>query len=226
MMKLLKDTDALIFDLDGTLVDSMWIWVSVDQEYLEKYHLTEPEDFYANMEGKSYVEVAKYYQEVFPELPLSVEEIMEEWTEMAHEKYMTQVPLKKGAKEFLKEVKKRGILTGIASSNSKEMIVDTLRALGVEDLFDSIRSACEVKAGKPSPDVYLLVAEDLNVAPEHCLVFEDVPMGILAGKNAGMRVCAIDDEFSKSQIEKKKELADYYIRDYEELLSQTYEVLK
>lgn len=225
-MKLLEHTDALIFDLDGTLIDSMWVWVAIDKEYLAKYHLTEPDDFYANMEGKSYIEVARYYQDVFPELSLSVDEIMEEWTEMAHEMYMTKVPLKKGAKKFLQEVKQRGIRTGIATSNEKAMVLDTLRALGVEDLFDSVRSACEVSSGKPSPDVYLLVAKDLEVDPKRCLVFEDVPMGILAGKNAGMRVCAVEDEFSNSQLVKKKELADFYIKDYDDLFDQTYEVLK
>ena len=226
MMKLLEHTDALIFDLDGTLIDSMWVWVAIDKEYLAKYHLTEPDDFYANMEGKSYIEVARYYQDVFPELSLSVDEIMEEWTKRAHEMYLTKVPLKKGAKKFLQEVKQRGIRTGIATSNEKAMVLDTLRALGVEDLFDSVRSACEVSSGKPSPDVYLLVAKDLEVDPKRCLVFEDVPMGILAGKNAGMRVCAVEDEFSNSQLVKKKELADFYIKDYDDLFDQTYEVLK
>lgn len=225
MMKLLENIEALIFDLDGTLIDSMWVWVTIDKEYLRKYHLKEPDGFYENMEGKSYVEVARYYQEIFPELSLTIEEIMDEWTMMAHEKYMTQVPLKKGAKSFLKEVRKQGIRTGIATSNSKEMVIDTLKALEIDDLFDSVRSACEVASGKPSPDVYLLVSEDLGISPEKCLVFEDVPMGILAGKNAGMKVCAVEDEFSRIQKDKKRELADYYIKDYYDIINQTYEVL-
>ena len=79
--------------------------------------------------------------------------------------------------------------------------------------------------GKPAPDIYLLVAETLGVKPEDCLVFEDVPMGILAGKNAGMKVCAVDDPFSRPQEDKKRELADYYIMDYEDIKNNTYEVL-
>ena len=65
----------------------------------------------------------------------------------------------------------------------------------------------------------------MGVCPENCLVFEDVPMGILAGKNAGMRVCAVDDDFSRPQEEKKKKLADYYIQDYYDIKKETYEVL-
>ena len=83
----------------------------------------------------------------------------------------------------------------------------------------------EAGAGKPAPDVYLMVAGELAVEPERCLVFEDVPMGILAGKNAGMRVCAVEDDFSRPQEEKKRKLADYYIQDYDDIEKETYEVL-
>ena len=73
--------------------------------------------------------------------------------------------------------------------------------------------------------MYLNVARDLGVAPEKCLVFEDVSNGILAGKNAGMKVCAVDDRFSRPQEAKKRELADYYIQDYDDIKNNTYEVL-
>ncbi len=225
MMNMLENVDACIFDLDGTLVDSMWVWVSVDEEYIRKYKLTKPKDFHAGMEGMSYSETAQYFLDCFPSIPLSREEIMDEWTQMAHEKYMTEVLLKKGAKEFLQDLKERGIKTGIASSNSKQMIVDTLKSHGIAEYIDSVRSACEAGAGKPSPDVYLLVAKDLNAEPKRCLIFEDVPMGILAGKNAGMKTCAVDDDFSKGQEEKKRMLADYYIQDYDDIKNGTYEVL-
>ena len=75
-------------------------------------------------------------------------------------------------------------------------------------------------------NIYLKVSEDLRVAPAECLVFEDISMGILAGKNAGMKVCAVEDDFSMGQIEKKKALADYYITDYHEVLNHTYEHLR
>ena len=78
-------------------------------------------------------------------------------------------------------------------------------------------------AGKPAPDVYLKVADDLRVSPGECLVFEDVPNGILAGKNAGMEVCAVDDAFSRPDEEEKKRLADYFIHDYYEIRDNTYE---
>ncbi len=225
MTEMLRDIDAVIFDMDGTLVDSMWIWVRVDEEYLEKYHLTEPENFHEDMEGMSYLEVAQYYHRMFPELPVTVEEIMEEWHEMAHDKYMHEVPLKKGVREFIETVRRNGVKTGIATSNSRGLVDDTLKALGITHLFDAVKTSEEAGAGKPAPDVYLLAAGELKANPARCLVFEDVPAGIMAGKSAGMRVCAVEDEFSASLRDKKRRLADYYIQDYDDIEKETYEVL-
>lgn len=225
MQQRLKDIDAVIFDMDGTLTDSMWVWVSIDEDYLKKYNLTEPENFHEDMEGMSFLEVAQYYQKAFPTLNRSLDEIMEEWHEMAHEKYMHEVPLKKGVREFIENMRKEGKKTGIATSNSRALVDETLEALGISHLFDSVKTSGEAGAGKPAPDVYLLAAEDLGVRPERCLVFEDVPAGIMAGKSAGMYVCAVEDEFSSTLTDKKRELADYYIQDYDDIKNGTYEVL-
>lgn len=213
--KMFEGMKAVIFDMDGTLIDSMWVWSAVDKEFYEKYHLAEPdEDFYMQMEGMSYTEVAEHFLKYFPALSLSKQEIMEEWTQMAHEMYTTRVSLKEGVRDFLEELKKTDLKLGIATSNGRKLVDDTLAALDVDKYFDSIHTACEVPKGKPAPDIYLLVAEDLSVLPEECLVFEDVPMGILAGKSAGMRVCAVADEASRNQEEKKQEMSDYYIENY------------
>lgn len=91
-----------------------------------------------------------------------------------------------------------------------------LDSLDIRSYFGVVATACEVAAGKPAPDIYLKVAADLGVQPEKCLVFEDVPAGILAGKRLVWRVGAVEDVFSLSMIEEKKELADFYIRDYRE----------
>lgn len=222
---MLKGIEAIIFDVDGTLIDSMWIWENIDELFLEKYHLEKPEGFHEGMEGMSYSETAQYFLDLFPSLPHTREELEQEWYDMAYEIYTTQMELKKGAYDFIKTMHENGIKLGIATSNNRELAEGTLKNNKVLEYMSSIWTSCEAGAGKPNPAVYLNVAKDLGVNPEKCLVFEDVSNGILAGKNAGMKVCAVDDRFSRNQEEKKRQLADYYIQDYDDIKNNTYEVL-
>ena len=222
---MLDKINTVIFDLDGTLMDSMWMWTDIDVEYLGRYGYTLPPDLQKTIEGMGFTETAIYFKERFS-LPHSVGEIKQQWLDMAYEKYASQVSLKKGAGEFLKVLRGRGIKTAIASSNSYELIRVSLQANGILEDFDCIRTSCDVAKGKPAPDIYLSVAEELKADPGSCLVFEDVPMGILAGKNAGMKVCAVADEFSRGQTAEIRRLADYYIESFEDVLNDTYEVLR
>ena len=107
-----------------------------------------------------------------------------------------------------------GIRTGIATSNYKEMVDACLDSLSIRGLLDVVCTACEVKRGKPSPDIYLYAADKLKVDPGRCLVFEDIPAGIRAGKAAGMLVGAVADEFSRDMEPEKKALSDFFIEDY------------
>mgnify|MGYP003374736228 FL=1 len=222
---MLENVKAVIFDLDGTMADSMWVWTSVDRDYIDQYKLDIPQGFYEEIEGMSFTETAQHFLDVFPQITLSLDEIKEAWIKMAEEKYRNEVSLKRGIREFLEDLKQRGIRIGMATSNSRVLAEGLLKSNGIREYFDEIWTSCDVKAGKPAPDVYLKVAEELHVDPRECLVFEDVPMGIMAGKNAGMKVCAGEDEFSAHQRARKKELADYYIRDYYEIKTNSYEVL-
>ena len=214
---ILKDIKGVIFDLDGTLLDSMWIWKQIDIEYLSEHNIEMPEDLQSCIEGMSFTETAVYFKETFA-IPDSLDKIKADWNDMAMDKYRYEVTTKPGVVEFLKELKRRGIKTGIATSNSKELAFAVLKALGLTPYFDEVHMSCEVKTGKPAPDIYLLVAECLGVAPEHCLVFEDIPEGIQAGKAAGMKVCGVEDAFSADYREEKKQLADYYITHYDEIV--------
>ena len=92
-----------------------------------------------------------------------------------------------------------------------------MKAHHITDFFDCIKSGTDVIKGKPAPDIYLHVAKELNVNPQNCLVFEDITQGILAGKSAGMKVCAVEDAYSSEQWEEKIRLADLYISSYDEL---------
>ena len=210
-----KPYKAVIFDLDGTLIDSMWVWERVDEVFLKRYGIVPPKDMDSVLEGKSFTETAIYFKERF-NLPDTVEEIKKMWNHIAWDFYTKEVQLKKDAKYFIQFLKERDIKLGIATSNSTELVKAVLEHLEIVQYFDAVRTSCEVEKGKPHPYVYLKVAEDLNIDPEYCLVLEDVPNGVKAGKNAGMDVWAVDDGQPERIKEELIKIADNMIDHYEQ----------
>lgn len=219
MHEMLNDIKAVIFDLDGSLVDSMWMWRDIDIEYLGKFGIELPSDLQRRIEGMSFSETAVYFKEFFS-IPDSIEQMKEDWNRMAWDKYLHEVPLKEGVHEFLTECRERGILLGIATSNSRQLVENIADVHGLHNFFQCIITGCEVERGKPAPDIYLKVAQILNVTPCKCLVFEDIVPGIQAGKSAGMRVCAVEDDYSIDSTDAKKALADYYITTFRGLWNE------
>ncbi len=212
----LETIRAVIFDLDGTLVDSMWMWGKIDIEYLARFGYAPPPGLERAIEGMSFSETAVYFKERF-QIPDSLDTIKQAWIDMSIEKYRHEVPPKKGVRHFLDYLQSKDIRMGIATSNGRDMVEAVLDSLRIRSCFQSVVTACEVAAGKPAPDIYRRVAGDLGVEPGACMVFEDVPAGIRAGKAAGMLVCAVEDDFSASIREEKARLADFFIRDYDEI---------
>ena len=218
MQNMFDKIEAVIFDLDGSLVDSMWMWRDIDIEYLGRFGIPLPDDLQSQIEGMNLGETAVYFKEHF-HIQDSVEQMKADWNEMARNKYRYEVPFKPHAKEFLELCIERGIKLGIATSNSREL-VDTLgEAHDFQKFFTCIITGCDIERGKPFPDIYLKAAEGLGVKPENCLVFEDIIPGIRAGKFAGMKVCAVEDAYSVRDRAAKRAEADYYIDDYAEVLS-------
>lgn len=210
--------DAVIFDLDGTLIDSMWMWYKIDEEFLGQFGCPVPADLQKSIEGMSFTETAQYFKERFSFLPYSVEQLKNIWNQMAYDKYAHEVTVKPGLLPYLTFLKEKGIKIGIATSNSRELAEAALTNLGIDQYFDSIRTSCEVEHGKPAPDIYLLVADDLEANKERCLVFEDVPAGIMAGNSAGMRTFAVADDFSMHMEEEKRQLAEGWVDDYRTMI--------
>lgn len=214
---------AVIFDFDGTLVDSMWMWKQIDIEYLSRFGITLDDSgakrLQKDIEGMSFTETAVYFKDTFY-IPDEIEAIKNDWTDMSVDKYRNEVELKPYAREFLDFIKEKGKRIGIATSNGREMVSACMKNLGIAGYFDRVAISCEVSRGKPYPDIYLLVAGEFETDPSDCLVFEDVPAGIIAGKRAGMTVCGVEDDFSLPMRDEKIALSDFYIRDYGDILRQ------
>lgn len=213
MRRILEGKRAVIFDLDGTLVDSMWMWTDIDIEYLARFGKPFSKELQKSIEGMSFTETAVFFKEHFS-LPDSIDRIKADWTQMSLEKYKREVTLKPYAGEFLDLLKQRGLKLGIATSNYREMVEACLDSLSIGRYFETVCTACEVERGKPYPDIYLHVAKTLCAEPADCLVFEDIPAGIQAGKAAGMTVGAVDDPFSEDMEAEKRAISDFFIKDY------------
>lgn len=213
---LMEDIEAVIFDLDGTMVDSMWMWADIDKQYLAGFGIKVPEGLEEAIAGISVTQTAVYFQKTF-KIKDSVEKIIQDWNDMAYEKYSHETPLKPGIIRFLTSLKTRGIRCAIATSNTRRLTDAVLNAHDLRGYFDVILTGEDIHKGKPDPDVYLEAARLLNVSTQKCLVFEDIPLGIMAAKRAGMRCCAVEDAYSAPEREIKRQLADDYIESYEEI---------
>lgn len=201
--------------MDGTLIDSMWIWHKIGIEYLNKRNIKMP-----NLKDKighlNYIETAYYFKKRF-NLSESVEEIIEEWSAMAYKEYNLNVKLKPGVNEFLDYLKSKNIKIALATSNNIKLVDVALKKNNIYHYFDSITTVDEVKRGKNFPDIYLLAAKKLNVQPEKCIVFEDILPAVISAKSAGMKVVGVHDLYSGYEKKDIAKHADMYIFKYDEL---------
>lgn len=205
--------EAAIFDLDGTILDSMCVWQKIDEEFLTRRGIKVPPSYAEEICGLSFREVADYTIKRFA-LQETPEALMREWNDMAICEYAQNVVLKPNVKEYLELLKKRNIKLAIATGLSKVLYEPALLNRGIRSFFDVIVSADEVERGKEFPDIFLYTAEQLQVAPERCIVFEDILPAIRSAKLAGMYVYGVFDDSSMEQWEEIKRIADGVIYDF------------
>ena len=210
--------EAAIFDLDGTLLDSMYVWHRVDDLFFEKRGMVSPPDYGAALAGKSYRESAQYTIERFG-LKESWEEIVQEWTEMAIDEYACHVPLKDGALEYLTALERAGVRLAVATALPEYLYQPCLSHLGILNRFEALCSTDETGGrGKQNGEVFLLAASRLGVAPEKCAVFEDTLEGLRGAKKAGMLAyCAMDASNSHTHAEIAT-FADQMIESFRQIL--------
>jgi HAD superfamily hydrolase (TIGR01509 family) len=205
---------AVIFDLDGTLIDSMSIWRRVDKEFLGKRGIEVPEDLFDHLpQGNSYNQTAQYFKDRF-NLPDSIDDIMNEWTDAVKWHYANDITLKPGADDVIQKLFKSGIPLAIGTSNHDDLTEQILKRHDLLKYFKTIVTGKHDMLGKPFPDIFIKASCELDIKPERCIVIEDTLNGVKAAKAAGMYAIAIYDADSESLWQQIIDLADFHAVDY------------
>ena len=221
-MKLLDhEFNTVIFDMDGTLIDSTGIWHEIDKEFFAKRGMELPKDYAQHIVHLGLTQAAVYTKETY-HLKESIQEIMQEWHDMSIDMYKYHVPLKEGALELLKLFKKNGVKMAIATANDEPLYRPCIDRLGIGEYFDEIADVNTAKEGKQSAKIYLDLAKKLGSEPQNTLVLEDMPTCVKTAFKSGFLTVAVYDYASRAYYQEKKDNSNMFINNFSELL----EVLK
>ena len=202
-----------IFDLDGTLLDSMFIWDTIGEVYLRSLDIEPRENLAEAFKTFTLEQAAEYYREHYG-VALSVNEIVDGVNEMVAKLYRTKVTLKDGVREFLEALKSQGVKMCVATVTDRPIVEDVLNRLGIRDFFTEIFTCAEVGYNKETPHIYRAALKALGTKKDETVVFEDALHALMTAKNDGFPVAAVYDKHELRQTE-MKENSDYYITDYE-----------
>lgn len=206
---------GVIFDLDGTLVNSMRVWENADYVLAERYGFVPDEEYWSKVTSLSFLEGAAYITDRF-NLNKTAAEIAGELYDVALNDYKYNIELKPGAEKLLKMLNTDGFKVAIATSNVEEMTHAVLKRNGVFDYINAFVYCDQVGKNKAFPDVYEAAAEALGLKASECYVFEDVPYALEGAKKAGAEVIGVFDEYSAAKEEEMRSKADRYIMSLDE----------
>lgn len=208
---------AVIFDFDGTIANSRYVWQKVDVDFFAKRGMEIPHDYVEAISVMSFYNGAVYTKEKY-NIKESVEEIMKEWNSQALHEYKENVILKPFVKEYLRELKEKGYKIGLATAALHDYYIPVLEREGVLDCFDVFTDTRDDARDKSFPDIYLLCAEKLGSDSRNSFVFEDVLKGVKSSVSAGFNTTAVYDNQPENQWEIIKNTANNHIMDFSELL--------
>lgn len=209
---------AAIFDMDGTLVDSMPYWRGHMQSYLGEYDLEATQDDIERL-----INQAGSFRFIFDRIKvldpsLTWEGMVENYHSRMRKEYETAIGLKPYVLDYLKQLKAQNIPMCIATATPRELFLPMVARLGLDAYFEFYITVPEIGKRKSEPDIYLYCAEKFGYLPKECTVFEDTIQAITTAFNAGFKTMGIYDEASAWAEEKIRQNATKYIHSYKELL--------
>ncbi len=204
-----------IFDMDGTIVDSMGMWYSLYAEYLKEASIPLTDELEKFLESASIPMAAARFAESV--IPRSADVICNELFSRVSDYYLNHATTKANAEKLIRTFYENGVKMCVATATESDMAKNALERLDLLKYFDGIFSCKDIKIEKNKPDIYLFALSNLGTKMSETVVFEDAHYAVKTAKNAGFYVVAIEDEtvVKKEQV---KALADKYIKDYDELI--------
>ena len=209
---------GIIFDLDGTLLDSMTVWSSIDREFLMENGIDDPPPEVSDVVKKmSVVESSQYFIDRFG-LKCTKEYVIWRIEDMVRERYEEQIPLKPHVKELLDFLDGRRIPYGIATATYRRLAEAALKRCGVYDRFRFVLTDAEYPAGKSFPDIFVGGADRFGAEPENVLVVEDSLHCVETAKAAGFMTCGVYDSTADADKDRIMELSDHYVNSLDEIM--------
>lgn len=204
---------GVIFDVDGTLLNSMPIWENLGELYLKKLGIEAENGLGSILFAMSMEEAAAYLIERY-DLSLGVTDVVEGLARQVEEFYAEKVPLKEGVRQYLQEFRERGIPMVIATSGDRKNAQAALKRLKVLSYFDGIFTCSEIGSGKSQPDIYLTAMLKMDTEPENTWVFEDALHAIQTAKRAGFKTVAVYDRANDKNLAQIWKTADIYLPEF------------
>lgn len=209
---------GFIFDLDGTLLDSLGLWLEIDKKYMAQYGIEYKKEYSDEIKKLTFHECATYFRETLG-INRAPEEMIQDWKDMSFEAYKNELQLKPGALDFVKECHRYGRCI-LATSCEIQSAKAVCERTGLMNYIDEIVTTNELGVNKENPLIYLECAKRLHCEAKNCYVFEDVLSASQCAKNANFHVIGVYDSMWEHDRNKMIEICDRYILSFRELLDE------